>query len=385
MAAPLILSTGFEGGSAVPAGGEGGTLRIRLRADGGELDMNWFFFRVSGAAGRDLRVVIENSSDLSRLAGRDEVPDCWTGYRPFVSENLRDWRRCDAEYVDGIFTMKATPTTDTIWFAYYPPFPMARHDHMIAEAVSDPRCRLESLGVTPDGRDLDLLRIGTPGADKPKVWIMGRQHPSETMAGFFVAGLLARLLDPADALGRALCEALDIFVVPTVNPDGCARGHTRLNARGMNLNRAWDDTEPRAAPEVAMLRARMRAEGVDFCLDAHGDEELPYVFLGGPLEIPSRSDRLDGLFRDFGETLERACPAYSMADPYPGGSPETADLRMAWNSIAEEFGCLSILLEMPFKDTHRDPDDEMGWSPARCADLGRAMLEAIDAVKGRLR
>ncbi len=384
MQSPLHISTGFEGASVDLAGIDGDTVRVRLRADGHGGDMNWFFFRVSGAKGRSLRVVIENSDALSRLAGRDEVPDCWTGYRPFVSENLTDWSRCDAEYADGIFTMIAAPRGDTIWFAYYPPFPMDRHDRMIGRAVADPRCRLETLGVTPDGRDIDLLRIGTPGPEKPKVWIIGRQHPSETMAGFFAEGLLARLLDPADALGRTLCDTLDLFVVPTVNPDGCARGHTRLNARGANLNRAWAETDPDTAPEVAMLRGKMRAEGVDFCLDVHGDEELPYVFLGGPLEIPSRSDRLDGLFRHFGHALEASCPAYSMADPYPGGPPETADLRMAWNSIGEEFGCLSILLEMPFKDTHRDPDARMGWSPARCADLGRAMLDAINAVRGNL-
>lgn len=381
----LTLSTGFEGGSALPVRVSGETLRIRLRADAAGPDMNWFYFRISGAAGRELRVVIENASDLSRLAGRDEVPDCWTGYRPFVSANRRDWTRCDADYADGVFTIKTPAVADTVWVAYYPPFPMDRHDAMIAAAVSDARCRLERLGVTPQGRDLDLLRIGTPGPGKPKVWIMGRQHPSETMAGFFVEGLLARLLDPSDALGCALCDALDIFVVPTVNPDGCAMGNTRLNARGMNLNRAWDGTDPETAPEVAMILTRMRAEGVDFCLDAHGDEELPYVFLGGPLEIPSRSARLDTLFKDFGQALERSCPAYSMDDPYPGGAPETADLRMAWNAIAEEFDCLSILLEMPFKDTHRDSDPELGWSPARCADLGRSMLDAIDAVRRRLR
>lgn len=382
----LTVSKGFEGASVLCTGSDGDTVRIRLVADDAAgTDMNWFFFRVSGATRRSLRVVIENAADLSRLAGRDEVPDCWTGYRPFVSDNLSDWTRCDATYEDGVFTMIAAPAGDTIWFAYYPPFPMARHDMLVARSVADPRCRLETLGQTPDGRDMDLLRIGTPGAGKPKAWIIGRQHPSETMAGFFAEGLLERLLDPADALGRALCESLDLFVVPTVNPDGCARGKTRLNTRGANLNRQWDKTDPDAAPEVAMLRDRMRAEGVDFCLDVHGDEELPYVFLGGPLEIPSRSERLDGLFRDFGQALEIACPAYSMADPYPGGAPKEADLRMAWNSIGEEFDCLSILLEMPFKDTHRAPDPVLGWSPARCADLGRSMLDAIHAVQRGLR
>ncbi|QQA41953.1 M14-type cytosolic carboxypeptidase [Pelagovum pacificum] len=385
MTTPIIVSTGFEGGSAILTGIDGDHVRIRLRPDGDSPDFNWFYLRVSGVRGRDLKVSIENASDLSRLAGREEVPDCWTGYRPFVSDDLANWRRSDASYSDGTFTMFPQPVGDTVWIAYYPPFPMARHDAMIARAVNDPRCRLETLTTTPDGNDIDLLRIGTSGEGKPKAWIIGRQHPSETMAGFFAEGLLKRLLDPADGLGRHLCETLDIFVVPTVNPDGCLRGNTRMNARGMNLNRAWRETDPETAPEVAALRERMRAEGVDFCLDAHGDEELPYIFLGGPLEIPSRSDRLARLFRDFATALGKATPAYSLSDPYPGGPPAEADMRMAWNSIAEEFDCLSILLEMPFKDCHRDPDPDMGWSPDRCARLGASMLDAIEAVRPKLR
>ncbi|WP_159458492.1 M14 family metallopeptidase [Roseisalinus antarcticus] len=383
---PIHVTTGFEAGAIEVAGvGDGGDIRVSLAADPISGDVQWFFFRVSGIAGRTARIVVENSGRVSRLEGREQVPDCWTGYRPFRSRDGQDWVRCDALYEDGTLTIPVPPGADTLWFAYYPPFPMARHTAMLGRALANPRARLEVLGQTPDGHDLELLRIGTPERGKPKVWLMGRQHPSETMAGYFIEGLLGRLLDPADALGRHLAETCDLFVIPTVNPDGCRRGHTRTNARGMNLNRAWADPDPERAPEVVLIRDRMRAEGVDFCLDAHGDEELPYVFLGGPLEIPSRTARLSGLFETYARAMERACPAYRLADPYPGGAPATADLRMAWNWVAEEFDCLSVLLEMPFKDTHRQPDPEMGWSPARCAAFGWATLEAIAAVAGSLR
>src|SRR5882757_1480285 len=115
----------------------------------------------------------------------------------------------------------------------------------------------------------------------------------------------------------------------------------------------------------------MEAEGVDFCLDVHGDEELPYTFLGGPLEIPSRNDRMRRRFVDFMRGLEAASPDYVRRHPYPGGAPEAADLRMAWNWIAERFGCLTVLLEMPFKDQIDAPDAQYGWSPQRSARLGR--------------
>ncbi|WP_306118080.1 MULTISPECIES: M14-type cytosolic carboxypeptidase [unclassified Roseitalea] len=382
----VTVSAGFEAGSIrVLRAHAPDSIRVRLSGDPTAGDLQWFYFRVSGLAGRGCRIEFDNADAVARLDGREDVPDCWTGYRPFCSRDAQTWFRCDAHYQNGVLTIIGPEAADTLWFAYYPPYPMQRHAALIGRAVADPRVRLDTLGTTPDGHEIDLLRIGTPAPGKPKVWLMGRQHPSETMAGFFMEGLLARLLDPADALGRHLVDTLDLHVIPTVNPDGSRRGHTRTNARAMNLNRAWADPDPATALEVVLIRDRMRAEGVDFCLDVHGDEELPYVFLGGPLEIPSRSERLSRLFDDYAHAMERACPAYALADPYPGGAPQTADLRMAWNWVAEEFNCLSVLLEMPFKDTHRQPDPDMGWSPARCADLGRSTLEAIGAVAGSLR
>lgn len=383
--AEIHIRTDFEGGSVTPVSTErADTLRVRLAEDPLSTDMHWFYFQISGIGGQPTRIVIENSNRMSRLAGRDDVPDCWTGYRPFASYDGETWFRCEGVYEDQIFSLTMTPEHDTVWFAYYPPYSMERHRALIDRALTSPLARLDVLGQTPDGHDLQMLRIAA-GSGKPKLWIMGRQHPSETMAGFFMDGLLERLLDPEDALACHLTDSAEFLVIPTVNPDGCQRGLTRTNARGVNLNRAWAEPDPDLSPEVVMIRKRMHAEGVDFCLDVHGDEELPYVFLGGPLEIPSRTKRLDDLFKTYARAMQQACPAYHLADPYPGGPPDSADLRMAWNWVAEEFDCLSVLLEMPFKDTHRRPDPQMGWSPKRCHAFGRETLQAISAVVGPLR
>ena len=43
------------------------------------------------------------------------------------------------------------------------------------------------------------------------------------------------------------------------------------------------------SPEVFLVHARMERTGVDVCLDVHGDEALPYVFIAGPEGVPSFS------------------------------------------------------------------------------------------------
>ena len=103
------------------------------------------------------------------------------------------------------------------------------------------------------------------------------------------------------------------------------------------------------------------------------------------LEIPSRSPRLAGLFSAFERSWAAASPDYELGHPYPGGPPAEADLRMAWNWIAERFKCLSVLLEQPFKDTSWRQNALQGWSPERATRLGASLPQAILGVLRNLR
>ena len=85
---------------------------------------------------------------------------------------------------------------------------MERHADAVARWQRDPRVSAEVLGETLDGQDLDCLHVG---AGPRELWIIARQHPGETMAEWFVEGLLDRLLDPDDAAGAARCSSERAF------------------------------------------------------------------------------------------------------------------------------------------------------------------------------
>ena len=70
---------------------------------------------------------------------------------------------------------------------------------------------------------------------------------------------------------------------------------------------------------------------------------------------------------------------------YPANQPGRANLKIGANWIAEQFGCLSMTLEMPFKDIGDGREQRQGWSPTRSRLLGRANLDAIYAVLRNLR
>jgi murein tripeptide amidase MpaA len=91
-------------------------------------------------------------------------------------------------------------------------------------------------------------------------------------------GLLRRLLDRDDGIAALLRNAATFHVVPTMNPDGSFRGNLRTNAAGVDINRAWLSPDQHS-PEVICFRNEMERIGVDFFLDVHGDETLPYCFV----------------------------------------------------------------------------------------------------------
>lgn len=236
--------------------------------------------------------------------------------------------------------------------------------------------------------DLDLLRVtaggGEPGEAKKQCWIFARQHPGESMAEHLMEGLLARLLDGADPVARALLTKADFWIVPNMNPDGSRRGHLRTNACGANLNREWLEPTMERSPEVYLVREKMRAVGLDFALDVHGDEALPYNFIAGPDGVESVSEATRALQTEFEAELCRANPDFQCEHGYPKAEPGKANMTMATNWIADAFGALAMTLEMPFKDNANAPDRECGWSPARCEKLGEGVLAALLRVVERL-
>jgi murein tripeptide amidase MpaA len=267
---------------------------------------------------------------------------------------------------------------------------MERHADLIGETLTSSLVRLEVLGATLDGQDIDLLHIGASAgaagaAEKRHCWVLARQHPGETMAEWWMEGFLRRLLDSADPVARELLKQAVFHVVPNMNPDGSRRGNLRTNGAGANLNREWKDPALDRSPEVFLVRQKMAETGVDFCLDVHGDETIPHNFLIGTSGIPSLTEMQTTLHGRYAEALRRASPDFQTAHGYPQNRPGTANLTMCSNYVAETFGCLALTLEMPFKDTADAPDERAGWSPARCRKLGEANLDAILAVVETLR
>ena len=372
----IRISSHFDSGAIeVVSVDRADDIRLRLRADQGiEGDgafRQWFHFRVHGGAGAALRMVFENASEAA-------YPDGWPGYRCVASYDRRNWFRVSGtHYVDGQLVVEHTPERDSVYYAYFEPYSHERHLDLLGWAELSPYASVSNLGATVDGRDVDVVTVGRPGPGKLPVWIIARQHPGESMAEWFVEGLLERLLDGADPVARKIREQAVLYVVPNMNPDGAIRGNLRTNAAGVNLNRAWREPDPLRSPEVHVVRQAMEASGVALFLDIHGDESLPYVFFSTAEEVPGFSEAQRVRQAAFVAAFQAASPDFQTEHGYLPGRFAEELLSLASKWVAHHFGCVSLTLEMPFKDNARLPDGLTGWNGARSKHLGAAILGPI--------
>jgi len=367
----IEISAAFDSGNIEVLSAAGAKADLRIRRDRDSEFFQWFHFRVSGGKGRKLELRI---GGLNASA----YPMGWPGFRACVSEDRQYWSRAETVWDDkaggGTLTIRHTPESDLCWFAYFAPYSIERHQDLVAAAAAGDGTDYRCLGYSLDGQPIDCLEMGE---GKTQVWLYARQHPGESMAEWWMEGALEALTDPADPVGRALRARCRLHIVPNSNPDGSRRGHLRTNAIGVNLNREWDNPSAERSPEVLAIRNAMDASGVDFAMDVHGDEAIPAVFLAGFEGIPSlKQEQLAG-YQRYRAILDRRTPDFQTRRGYPVTPPGKGNLSMSTAQLAERFGCVSMTLEMPFKDHDDMPDPKQGWSPERSRLLGRECLAAL--------
>ncbi len=366
----MHINSAFDGGNIAVTTITGDSADLTIRKDKDSDFYQWFHFRVSGAKGRTITLRITN-------CGESAYPGGWPHYRARVSSDRVDWRCADTSYDGGVLTITHTPDQDAVWFAYFAPYSMERHHDLVQRTAAKPGVTLVELGQSIEGQPMDCLKMG----DGPvQVWLYARQHPGESMAEWWMEGALAMLTDPTNAAARTLREKCTLHIIPNMNPDGSCRGHLRTNAVGVNLNREWATPSAERSPEVLCVRNAMDQNGIHWAMDIHGDEAIPANFIAGFEGIPNWTQGQGERFHAFRNALAAQTPDFQTKLGYPVSSPGKANLTMSTNHLANRFahmGCVSMTLEMPFKDHDTNPDVERAWSPERCKALGVSCLEVL--------
>jgi hypothetical protein len=219
---------------------------VYLRPDQRDTTTWWFYwnFRVRGVAGRSLRFVFQGPSPIGVRGPAISIDGganwSWLGQEA-VSE----------ESEDASFHYSFASDAREVRFSFAFPYQASNLASFLATHADGP-FRVETLCHTPDGRDVEILRIGN--ASQPGrvcVLLTARHHACETMGSYALEGLLEAILKD-DELGRWLRARADFIAIPFVDKDGVEEGDQGKNRAPHDH---WLDYEGASRyPAIAAMR-----------------------------------------------------------------------------------------------------------------------------------
>ena len=254
-----------------------GLVRIHLmydqeRSSPNRANGHWLF-RIEAEPGARLTLDMGPFANIwnHRLSG--PIPEAKVA---FVSDDGRSWRPVPTEPAEPHRLRFAVRMQgDSLYVARLEPYGLADLQRLKARIADHPLVRITAIGWTVQRRELEMIRVGRPDAPH-RVLIRARAHPWEPGGNWVIEGLLDRLLSEESSAARYL-DRYAVDIMPMANKDGVARGMTRFNLRGKDLNRNWDQpADGELAPENAALEKWLQtaiAAGhrPDLMLDFHND------------------------------------------------------------------------------------------------------------------
>lgn len=374
----MNISYNFDSGSIeVIDSKDINNIQLKLTTDNADKTMQWFHFRCHSKAGLNHTINIVN-------AGESSFSRAWDNYQTMASYDQVNWFRVPTQFIDNQLVINFTPKSDVISYAYFTPYDHARQQAYTKQVQQFTHCQHTQLAKTFDNNAIELFTIGTPDVGKKVVWIIARQHPGETMAQWFSEGVINQLLSQ-NSISQQLLEKAVFYIVPNMNPDGSIRGNHRTNSHGINLNRQWHNPSKTLCPEVYYVQKKMLSTGVDLLLDIHGDEEIPYNFImpaKGACTTATQANQFKVDFMNVTKEFQSEVDYDSFHNKQSsccGTSCNGISSKqvMATQYVTNTFGCLAMVLEMPFIDHNNQPNSITGWSAKRSNNLGANILKPI--------
>jgi len=230
-------------------------------------------FRLEGRPGSAHTLVFQNF--LNVWNGTSGLPvDARTAC--LLSDDGRTWRSERMELVEQRVRLRVTiGPTGSLYVARVEPYRLSDLEKLLATIRPHPLVKIDVIGRTVENRPLEIIGIGHERAPH-RVFLRARAHPWEPGGNWVIEGLIAALLADTPS-ARAHLDQVTYFILPIANKDGVARGRTRFNLRGVDLNRGWDQpASPELCPENHALEQWLTAMNArdlrpHFALELHND------------------------------------------------------------------------------------------------------------------
>ncbi len=298
-----FIDTSFENASPVwYAFDSNGVVNVHLLYDHERASPNraagHFHFQLQGRPGATITLEFKNLDNVwnGRLGSvAHELTNA------VISTNGRDWKTVALQSLptNRVRLMVELPGP-RLFVARIEPYRLSDLDRLLAQMRRHPLAQISPIGRTVEGRELEIIRLGNAAAPN-RVFLRARAHPWESGGNWVAEGFIERLLANDDR-AREFMARYCAYIMPMANKDGVARGRTRFNLMGKDLNRNWDKpADAQLAPEnfaleqwlEGMIRAGLAPH---LALELHNDGSGRLHISRPPVpELPRHLERMGTL------------------------------------------------------------------------------------------
>jgi hypothetical protein len=354
--APEILKINFvdyyfENGSPVLSAIQGDTLlKISLlpdyeRESSNRQTTHWYF-RVQADSGTHLRMSI--SKMLDEVYNGQPAAEWWDKHHPiscYISYDRKDWIPVITKlYGEKELLLDFIMKKNEVWVARLPVYTISDLENLKSKYRGNSLFKVIIIGSTIEKRPLEIIQLGNPDA-KYSVIIRARAHPWEPGGSWVVEGLINKFISMnSEKWKKTFC----VYIMPMANKDGVARGMTRFNTAGMDLNRKWDKiSDPELCPEKYALEKfieQLIGKGIkpSLGIDIHNDD-------GGGINLAThpKDDTLFIKKMKLFEKLMREKTTFSEDMQYSWEKPgEQEPIVLFENGLYHRYGIEAIVYEL---------------------------------------
>lgn len=341
----------FENGSPLCWNLQGDTLlKISLLADYERESLNrqttHWHFRVVADSGTHIRMSV--SKMLNEVYNGSPAKEWWDKNHPiscYISYDRKTWTPVMTKlFGEKELLVDFTMEKNDVWVARLPVYSLPDLENLKARYAGNSLFKVINIGTTVEKRPLEIIQLGDPKA-KYSVIIRARAHPWEPGGNWVVEGLINKFISENSKKWE---ETFCVYIMPMANKDGVARGMTRFNTAGMDLNRKWEKmSDPELCPEKYAFEKFIEGllkEGIkpSLGIDFHNDDA------GGiNLATHKRSDTLFIKRMQLFERLMRERTTFSEEVKYSWevpGKPESFVLFE--NGLYRRYGIEALVYEL---------------------------------------
>jgi hypothetical protein len=235
-----------------------------------------WYFKLMADQGTHVKLII--SKMMADVYNGKKATNWWNfenNISCYISYDQKTWKAIKTSKLPNMeLLVEFIMENEYVYVARMPPYTISNLENLKKRIVNNKLVKIYTIGSTVEKRPLEIIQLGNTNAPYSFI-IRARAHPWEAGGNWVVEGLIDKFISQDS---KKWSEMFCVYIMPMASKDGVARGMTRFNLSGKDLNRNWD-TKPDSllCPEKYALEKFITGlinKGIIPCLgiDIHNDD-----------------------------------------------------------------------------------------------------------------